>query len=346
MASLHHQSCLRGAAVGDAIGLPFEGLRAARAARWAQPALRHRLFFGTGTVSDDTDHSVFVAEALLLARGDVERFRRALAWRLRWWLTSLPAGIGLATLRGIVRLWLGVPPTRSGVWSAGNGAAMRSALIGCHFRADATRRRAFVAASTQMTHRDPLALAGALAVADVAARISHQEWRVPPAPSALAAVLLDCSDAPAWQAAVRQLFEALDSPAPLETARQAFSTPAGVDGFVLRTVPWALAIWHTHHDDYRAALTAAVHAGGDTDTVGAIAGALVGLSAGADAIPAEWWRGLRDWPHGRSRLDALAAALDGRAPAPRLWPSPGLWLRSIWFIPIILAHGVRRLWPR
>lgn len=43
---------------------------------------------------------------------------------------GLPAGIGLTTLKGIGKMWLGVKPTRSGVFSAGNGPAMRSSILG------------------------------------------------------------------------------------------------------------------------------------------------------------------------------------------------------------------------
>ena len=115
--------CLWGCAVGDAIGLPYEGLIARRARRLARLPLKHRFVFGRGMISDDTDHTVFVAQALIRSKGDPARFQTVLAWRLRLWLLCLPAGIGLATLRGIVRLWLGLRP--SGVFSAGNGPATR-----------------------------------------------------------------------------------------------------------------------------------------------------------------------------------------------------------------------------
>jgi hypothetical protein len=58
--------------------------------------------------------------------------------RLRGWLLSLPAGIGFATLRAILKLWLGFPLNRSGVYSAGNGPAMRVAVIGAFFRRSET----------------------------------------------------------------------------------------------------------------------------------------------------------------------------------------------------------------
>jgi hypothetical protein len=47
---------LLGTAVGDAIGLPFEGLSRRRVQRLLREPLGHQLFFGRGMVSDDTEH--------------------------------------------------------------------------------------------------------------------------------------------------------------------------------------------------------------------------------------------------------------------------------------------------
>ena len=65
----------------------------------------------------------------------------------------------------IIKLWLGFPATRSGVFSAGNGPAMRAALLGVCYGNDVPRLRALVRASTRITHTDPKAEYGALTVA-------------------------------------------------------------------------------------------------------------------------------------------------------------------------------------
>src|SRR5271170_3707275 len=146
---------LLGTAVGDALGLPAEGLSRGRIQRMWRGQWRHRFLFGHGMVSDDTEHTLFVAQALLTHPDDVSAFQRCFAWKLRLWLLGLPAGIGLATLKAILKLWLGFSPDRSGVWSAGNGPAMRSAMIGAYFVDDAQKRRAFISAATRLTHTDP-----------------------------------------------------------------------------------------------------------------------------------------------------------------------------------------------
>ena len=62
-------------------------------------------------------------------------------------------------------------------------------------------------------------------------------------------------------------------------------------------------------DHLRLALDAAVRGGGDTDTVAAIAGGLLGAAYGASAVPAEWRRLLHGWPGLRTRdlVDLVAA---------------------------------------
>ena len=60
----------------------------------------------------------------------------------------------------------------------------------------------------------------------------------------------------------------------------------------------------------RLALDAAVRGGGDTDTVAAIAGGLLGAVYGASAVPAEWRRVLHGWPGSATRaLVALATRI-------------------------------------
>ena len=63
-------------------------------------------------------------------------------------------------------------------------------------------------------------------------------------------------------------------------------------------------------DHLRLALDAAVRGGGDTDTVAAIAGGLLGAVYGASAVPAEWRRVLHGWPGlGTRGLVALATRI-------------------------------------
>ena len=104
-----------GTAIGDALGLPYENLSRRRGVRLLGEPERYRFFFGRGMVSDDTEHTCLVAQALLASGGDPDRYVRQLGWRLRWWLLSMPVGLGRATLLASLKLWCGFPPQRSGI---------------------------------------------------------------------------------------------------------------------------------------------------------------------------------------------------------------------------------------
>lgn len=54
---------------------------------------------------------------------------------------------------------------------------------------------------------------------------------------------------------------------------------------------------------------AAVHYGGDTDTIAAMAGALVGALHGAACIPGPWWADLEKGPKGREYMAQLGKQL-------------------------------------
>jgi ADP-ribosylglycohydrolase len=344
---------LLGTAVADALGLPREGLCRERARRlFGPPPLRHRLVLGRGLVSDDTEHTCLVAQALLRRPGDAGAFARSLAWGLRWWLLRLPAGVGRATARSVLKLWAGFPPERSGVFSAGNGPAMRAALLGVCLR-DEEALRAHVRASTRLTHTDPRAERGALLVA-LAAR--HGAARGPQEVDA-GAFLAEARAAAEGDAELAGLLmrleEHLRRGATAAEWADALGQRRGVSGYVYHTVPVALYGWLRWPGDFRRAVEEVIALGGDADTTGAITGALCGATAGTGRIPTEWLADLVDWPLSVRWMRALAGRLAEQYPEvgegqrrgpPRLfWP--GLLPRNLLFLLVVLAHGFRRLLP-
>jgi len=160
---------LLGTAVGDALGLPAENLSPERIRKTLAWRWRMRFLFGRGMISDDTEHTLMVAQALLAHPDDAAAFQRALGRKLRWWFAGLPGGVGLATAKACLRLWIGFPAHRCAVVSAGGGPAMRSAILGAFFAAAPERRREFVLASARLTHRGWQAETAALAVAEAVA---------------------------------------------------------------------------------------------------------------------------------------------------------------------------------
>ena len=342
---------LMGTAVGDALGLPAEGLSRHRTQRLYGSHWRHRLILGRGMISDDTEHTIFVAQSLLRYPDSPEQFARRLGWCLRGWLLSLPAGIGFATLRAILKLWLGFPPRHSGVWSAGNGPAMRVAIIGAFFAHDPKPRAAYIAASTRITHTDPKALIGASAIAELAAWIVRDRLTQRPPLEPFLALLRACGpDDRDWQALVEIMDQAAREKRTVAELAERLGLGKGVTGYIYHTVPVAAYAWFRHGDDYRQALTAALDCGGDTDTVGAITGALAGAMVGETGIPDAWRTGIADWPRSPAMLGTLAkrlaaVAVSGQPVAPVRYFWPGLPVRNLAFLLIVLAHGCRRLLP-
>jgi ADP-ribosylglycohydrolase len=340
--------CLLGTAVGDALGLPYEGLSPRRAERLYGPPDRYRLLLGRGMVSDDTEHACLTAQALIGSGLDEERFAQELARRLRWWLLGLPAGVGRATLRAGIRLWMGFGPGRSGVYSAGNGPAMRAAVIGAAVE-DLDRLRALIRISTRLTHTDPRAEAGALAVA-IAARMARRVEE--PSGEAFLAEVARALGSSASQLTDR-LGAAVESVArggtPREFAGQ-LGLSRGVTGYINDTVPVVVHAWLRSPRDFRTAVTETIRCGGDADTTAALVGGIVGAAVGANGIPAELLGRMGEWPRTVGWMRELAAELDealavgGPRRAPRLPVGP-LLLRNLTFVPVVLGHGFYRLRP-
>lgn len=332
------EGVLLGTAVGDALGLPLEGLSARTIARRFAPVTGYRLLGARGFVSDDTEQSALVAQSLAAHPTDVAlavgRFRRSL---LGWFL-RLPWGIGLATLRSCIRISLGL--RRTGVDSAGNGAAMRAAVIGVAFADDQRARWAFSDALARVTHLEVRAVEGARFVAEVAA------LAVPGAsPLAVIEAALPAVESPELGQALRAALALAKTGTGVAVAAEQLHT----SGFVMHTVPFAAFCFARFGDAPLRLLQETYSAGGDTDSMGAIVGAWAGALGGPRAFPEPLLTALHDGPFGPSHLRALAADVANAretGASPRSSYSPILaLLRNLALYPVVLAHGFRRLLP-
>lgn len=363
--------CLLGTALGDSIGLPREGLSRRRAARmFGGPPLEQAFFFGFGAVSDDTEHACMTAQALIASAGESELFAKELARRLRWWLLTMPAGIGLATLRAILKLWIGFSPERSGVRSAGNGPAMRAAILGVFAANDLQKLAELVRISTRITHTDPRAEQGAMVVALAAA----YSLTSPRGEFAATDFLRFVQSYVADDGLRANLTAACEAAARGESA-EAFADSIGctrrVTGFINHSVPVAIFCWLRHRDNFRASIESVVCLGGDTDTVAAIVGGLMGARIGSDAAnadalapPASWFDGLGPVVRRPSHFDLwlgllrnnllwtvelsqqLPKVLESNQPQrPASRSSPLVLIRNAIFAALVLLHGFRRLLP-
>jgi len=337
------QRVILGTAVGDSVGLPAEGMsRKAIARRWPGP-WKQRLVFGKGMVSDDTEHTVFVAQCLIQHGDDVEKFQRSLAWKLRWWMLCIPAGIGFATLRACLKLWIGFPPKYSGVFSAGNGPAMRSAIIGAYFAGNPEKIAGFVRASTRLTHTDPKAEIAALAVALTASwcvehPAEHPDSSIVELWRSLAPDYLE------WKTVMDLIEKGMSQGLSVDDFAVSMRLENGVSGYAYHTVPVVLYAWRKHFGDYRDTLESVIRCGGDTDTTGAIVGALAALRS---EIPENWIKNLWDAPLSRRFLKDLGHCADAVSLGDKIIYSYSCWwlfpFRNFVFLLIVLIHGFWRL---
>ena len=225
---------------------------------------------------------------------------------------------------------------------------MRAAVIGVAWGDQPQRTLDLVRVSSVLTHRDPKATVGAHAVALAAWQATQGMCD----PVALSETLrADHGDV------AEPLLELIDRAIASADAGQ--STPefchllcgeSGVSGFIDHTVAVALHTWRAFPDDYRQAIERAVACGGDTDTLAAVVGGILGARVGESGIQLEWRQGIKDWPISLGYLTKLAAALArGRSLGQPVAPPRAVWLfrfaRNLVFLAIVLIHGFRRMLP-
>ncbi|MDA8146359.1 MAG: ADP-ribosylglycohydrolase family protein [Thermaerobacter sp.] len=286
---------LLAAAAGDALGMPVEGLTAEEIrARWG--SVRHYLSggdLGPGQYTDDTQQTLALARSLLAAGGFAPE---AWAGELVEWYRGGPRRAGRASLQAARNLARGAYP--SGVSSVGCGAAMRVAPLGLLYARDGARLLASAAQSARLTHEHPAAVAGAVAMA----------WAVGEAATTAtveAASFLEgaAEVARGWDRELAGRIRRVEEFWGLEPA--AALGRIGTSGDVRETLPAALYCFLLSPGDLAGVLTRAVEAGGDTDSVASMAGALAGAYGGACSLPRAWYDGLED----REEIEEVARAL-------------------------------------
>ena len=162
--------CLLGCAVGDALGAPFEGL-------WShsipdEPALLGGFAefegYPRGQFTDDTQLSGVTVQSIVAVGGiDPAHIARSIAALFKRQEVIGPGGAclsaALSFLRGRDWTTCGAP-----IGQAGNGTAMRTAVLGLAFLDRPDQLPAAVADVSRITHHDPRSIAGGVAVAKMA----------------------------------------------------------------------------------------------------------------------------------------------------------------------------------
>lgn len=296
---------LVGLATGDALGAGYE---------FATPPQGDAAMIGgglgpwaPGEWTDDTQQAVCVVESA--ASGSLDP--TAVGRRLVEWYEQGQRDVGNQTRAVLHAAHLGEEicsasrdhfarhPDRA----AGNGSLMRTAPVALAHLGDDDAIVATAFAVSELTHADPLA-GEACAIWCIAIDRAVREQRLD---GIWDGVDLLPGDAPArwsgWLLAA-------------ETEPPAAFMP---NGFVVRALQAAWAAIHQtpvprdrpcRHLQH--ALHAAIRIGDDTDTVAAIAGALLGARWGSSAVPLRWRTMLHGWPDLRARDLVTLAVLAAR----------------------------------
>jgi len=281
---------LLGLAVGDALGGPLEFMSPEQIVRThGGPVDRHVgggwLGLRPGEGTDDTALALALARSLATGRGYDPG--RALSAYLDWYRSD-PKDIGVTTRAALDGVAAGRTPGevteefhQEHGRSAGNGTVMRVAPIALRHLREPARRSEAARVDSKLTHFDDHA-------ADVCVLVSD-----------VLAALLDGVD-PLELTAPRGLVHEW-APGREVAAELARSDRAGYVGVALAVASTALL----SASSFAEGLVWVISLGGDADTNGAVAGALLGARFGETGIPPEWLEGLLVADEARGLADRL-----------------------------------------
>ncbi len=284
---------LLGQACGDALGVPYEFAAApVGPARMVGGGLGP---YAPGEWSDDTQMAVVVARvAATGADLGTEEALDEVAAGFEQWLHEGATDVGVQTravlLAATTRAGGAAHRLRSAAAevhaqtgrSAGNGALMRTAVVGLVARGDRRRTAAAARAVAELTHTDPLAGDSCVLWCE-AVRTAVVEDRLDLAGGL---DLVPQERRQRWSETIT-------------AAGGAVPERFNPNGFTVTALQaaWAAVSGSAGSDrPFEDGLQAAVLAGDDTDTVAAIAGGLLGARHGAGAVPHEWREAVHGWP--------------------------------------------------
>lgn len=300
------EGVLLGTACGDALGVPYEF--GSPLAPDFEPRMTGGGPFGfaPGEYSDDTAMSVCVAE--VAATGidlTTEEALDQIAERfLEWAVAAKDVGEQTSTVfqrtraqagsRGQAMREVSQSLAFQNPGHVGNGALMRTAIVGLTSLDDREHTAASARAVAGLTHADPLGLSSCVLWSE-AVRVAVTEGRFDLAGGL---DLLPDNQHGQWNEWIRKA----TATNPRRYDRNGFTVWA-------LQAAWAAITWTpvprgNHPGHLAEALKNAVRIGDDTDTVGAIAGSLLGARWGRSAIPEEWLDAIHGY--GGHRADGLA----------------------------------------
>jgi len=290
---------LMGTGVGDALGAPFEGRYQVSPQDVEAAAEKSEML----TYTDDTHMMIGIAESLINSKGfDV----RDLTYTFIKNYEQEPfRGYGPGPPLIFKAIEAGVSwdtaarQLHSG-GSFGNGSAMRIAPVGVFYHVDLEMLTEVAHKSSEITHAHTLGKEGATLQAYAVALATSLDSRWPFDRGDFLARLREYTGEAIYQEKLDSIKALLTQP---DRARVVSELGNGIEAF--NSVPAAIYSFLTHPHSFARAVVYAVSLGGDTDTIGAMTGAISGAYLGVESIPSSW----RDKLENRLYLTELAEKL-------------------------------------
>src|SRR6266540_46469 len=297
-----------GLALGDAVGAPFEGRRAADVPD-PLPALEVPwMDLPPGSTTDDTAMARNLVRSLA-AGGELDP--DDLVARHLEWFRSGPPDVGAFTRRVLSRVDRGEDAFEAArsVWeergpevSAGNGSVMYCAPLGLAYANRAEELLEAAPKLSALTHYDERCRTAVLAVTAAVAALARGQS----SERAVAGAFLAVEDREGGEE-LEYLVEMAGVGRPIDGPDQ---------GFCLFTAGVALqSLLGT--GDFEVEISRVVALGGDTDTNAAVAGALLGTVVGENGLPQVWLDRLRDLMAIRAEALALVTPARRSSRSPR-----------------------------
>jgi poly(ADP-ribose) glycohydrolase ARH3 len=273
---------LIGTAVGDALGAGFEGhLWVDQAEVYAEAERRHILIY-----TDDTHMMIGVAESLIEKRGfDGEHMtcRFMENYRLESYRGYGPGPPQVFRLIERGETWDKAAEKIYGGGSFGNGSAMRVAPVGLFYYDDPPQLREIAYQSSQITHAHELGKEGAALQAYAVALATAADPSSEFSRGSFLTKLYDFTQYQVFKSKVKRIGELWGEK---DKSKIVAEVGHGIEAF--NSVPAAIYSFLHHPDSFEKTVIYAISLGGDTDTIGAMAGAISGAYLGVEAIPAKW----------------------------------------------------------
>ncbi|MDI6810315.1 MAG: ADP-ribosylglycohydrolase family protein [archaeon] len=292
------RGALIGSAVGDAIGAPVEGWSMEMVSSMYSEEKGWKMIYGRYT--DDTEMMIGVAESLIEHKG----FNGADMARTFIQNYDATRGYGPGSKEALKRIRDGERWDEAseklfgGEGSYGNGAAMRIAPIGILYYDDADKLREIAYKSSHITHSHELGKEGAaLQAFSIALAVRGQK-------EGMVSALKEFVKNGVYKEKIRKIAILLDK----EASKKEVISELGNGEAAFNSVPTAIYSF-LRFDNFEDSVAYAVSLGGDTDTIGAMTGAISGAYYGEGAIPTEWVERLEEGGKGKSYIKRLAEEL-------------------------------------